>query len=163
MKKIALLIAQLLLLVSCGNTTQKELVHPARKVFEEAYKAQMDFPESYEFLKMETLDSVTYAELYDKRYKEMKQMSRHYSEKDFTALNKVKECLADSASNVAAYKYKFIVKGNYPYIGEATPVVYVLMTSHYEIIESSIFEEDLKLYQYWLLPKYTEYVLNRKK
>lgn len=157
MKKVLFLSIALMVIIGCG--TQVEKIDPARKAFEEAYKAKMDFPETYEFLKMEKLDSATYQDILNTRKNYLDRMSFAFDQEDYDKLSKVQNNLADTAMNVATYLYKFIVKGNYPMIGEATPEIFVVMTSDYQIVESNILESEVTLHHYTLLPGYKEIVM----
>lgn len=157
MKKVLFLGIALMVIIGCG--TQVEKIDPARKAFEEAYKAKMDFPETYEFLKMEKLDSATYQDILNTRKNYLDRMSFAFDQEDYDKLSKVQNNLADTAMNVATYLYKFIVKGTYPMIGEATPEIFVVMTSDYQIVESNILESEVTLHHYTLLPGYKEIVM----
>ena len=99
MKKVLFLSIALMVIIGCG--TQVEKIDPARKAFEEAYKAKMDFPETYEFLKMEKLDSATYQDILNTRKNYLDRMSFAFDQEDYDKLSKVQNNLADTAMNVA--------------------------------------------------------------
>lgn len=60
MKKLLLAFAATLLMVGCSLTSQEKRVS-------EAVKATLAFPESYEFISLDSIRSVTYGEQLDKR------------------------------------------------------------------------------------------------
>ena len=94
MKKVLFLSIALMVIIGCG--TQVEKIDPARKAFEEAYKAKMDFPETYEFLKMEKLDSATYQDILNTRKNYLDRMSFAFDQEDYDKLSKVQNNLADT-------------------------------------------------------------------
>lgn len=160
MKKVFLLVVAFAAVLGCKN--QAPEIDPARKAFEEAYLANMDLPETYEFIKMEKLDSATYQDIFDSRIRNMEKMSFVYDQEDHRKMEEVKTHLGDSATSIATYLYKFIVKGEYPFIGEAMPEIYVVMTSDYKIIESNVLQSEVTMNHYTLLPGYRKIVLGNE-
>lgn len=119
----------------------KEAKDPALAAFEAHLLSKLDFPDTYQFISMEKIDSITYQQMFDDKIELFS--ARYYRDggNELAEMENVRKALGDTIGNVAGYKYKFAFSVELPVVGETKLVEYAMITPYNEVLEVSLDED----------------------